>query len=214
MRRLDEILKAAQDVAVPRRQYRHLVDAEPRLPQRGADAGLSHLRRRRLRGRRAPGPSRLRGRCPAAASSRRARSGALPPAPLQQPGPPHPPHLRQPHRRGPQQQPARPGAFSAWRRPASSRRSPGLAGVLGPSGCGKTHVAAAIANRCIQQGQPALFVVVPDLLDHLRGRLQPRQRESPYDEFFEQVRSAPSWSSMTSAPRAPLPGPRRSSSSS
>lgn len=60
----------------------------------------------------------------------------------------------------------------------------------GPSGCGKTHLAAAIANRCIEQGHPALFMVVPDLLDHLRAAYRP-DSEIGYDELFELVRSAP-----------------------
>ena len=62
--------------------------------------------------------------------------------------------------------------------------------VHGPSGAGKTHVAAAIANRCLERGQPALFVVVPDLLDHLRAAFNPGS-ELGYDALFEQVRSAP-----------------------
>jgi DNA replication protein DnaC len=62
--------------------------------------------------------------------------------------------------------------------------------LQGPSGCGKTHVAAAIANRCIQRGTPALFVVVPDLLDHLRAAYKP-DAELSYDQLFEQVRNAP-----------------------
>ncbi len=60
----------------------------------------------------------------------------------------------------------------------------------GPSGCGKTHLAAAIASRCIEQGRPALFMVVPDLLDHLRAAYRP-DSEIGYDELFELVRSAP-----------------------
>jgi DNA replication protein DnaC len=60
----------------------------------------------------------------------------------------------------------------------------------GPSGCGKTHLAAAIASRCIEQGHPALFMVVPDLLDHLRAAYRP-DSEIGYDELFELVRSAP-----------------------
>lgn len=59
----------------------------------------------------------------------------------------------------------------------------------GPSGCGKTHLAAAIANRCLERGYPALFVVVPDLLDRLRAAYGP-DSELPYDELFEQVRNA------------------------
>ncbi|UCH86014.1 MAG: ATP-binding protein [Dehalococcoidia bacterium] len=60
----------------------------------------------------------------------------------------------------------------------------------GPSGCGKTHLAAAIGNASIEQGRPAFFVVVPDLLDHLRAAYKPGSEVS-YDELFEQVRNAP-----------------------
>lgn len=60
--------------------------------------------------------------------------------------------------------------------------------LTGPFGCGKTHLAAAIANYCIEHGVFALFVVVPDLLDYLRAAYAP---SSPitYDERFEQVRN-------------------------
>ncbi len=60
----------------------------------------------------------------------------------------------------------------------------------GQSGCGKTHLAAAIANRCVQQGYSALFVVVPDLLDHLRATYSPDSKVS-YDQRFDEVRTAP-----------------------
>ncbi len=62
--------------------------------------------------------------------------------------------------------------------------------LCGPSGCGKTHLAAAIGNASIEQGRPAFFVVVPDLLDHLRAAYKPGSEVS-YDELFEQVRNAP-----------------------
>jgi DNA replication protein DnaC len=62
--------------------------------------------------------------------------------------------------------------------------------LTGVSGCGKTHLAAAIANHCIQNGRPALFIVVPDLLDHLRAAFIPSSDIS-YDELFDQVRNAP-----------------------
>jgi DNA replication protein DnaC len=62
--------------------------------------------------------------------------------------------------------------------------------LVGASGSGKTHIAAAIANRCIERGTPALFVVVPDLLDHLRAAYRPNA-EVGYDQLFEQVRNAP-----------------------
>jgi len=62
--------------------------------------------------------------------------------------------------------------------------------LSGASGCGKTHIAAAIVNALLEGGEPALFVVVPDLLDHLRSAYQPGA-EIGYDELFERVRSAP-----------------------
>jgi DNA replication protein DnaC len=62
--------------------------------------------------------------------------------------------------------------------------------IHGPSGAGKTHISAAIANRCIERGQPALFVVVPDLLDHLRAAYDPNS-DIGYQTLFEQVRNAP-----------------------
>jgi DNA replication protein DnaC len=60
----------------------------------------------------------------------------------------------------------------------------------GPSGSGKTHLAAAIAGQRIQSGQVALFMVVPDLLDHLRAAYQPGS-ETGYDDLFELLRNAP-----------------------
>ena len=62
--------------------------------------------------------------------------------------------------------------------------------LFGRYGCGKTHLAAAIANRAIERGQPVLFVVVPDLLDYLRATFDPNSPAS-YDERFDQVRNAP-----------------------
>ena len=62
--------------------------------------------------------------------------------------------------------------------------------LSGASGCGKTHIAAAIVNRLLERGEPALFVVVPDLLDHLRAAYQPGA-DVAYDELFERVRNTP-----------------------
>ncbi len=58
----------------------------------------------------------------------------------------------------------------------------------GTYGCGKTHLAAAIANACVERGRSVLFVVVPDLLDYLRAAYAP---DSPvtYDDRFDQVRN-------------------------
>ncbi len=59
----------------------------------------------------------------------------------------------------------------------------------GPSGCGKTHLAAAIANERLSREEPVFFMVVPDLLDHLRATYAPDSSVS-YDELFEEVRTA------------------------
>lgn len=61
--------------------------------------------------------------------------------------------------------------------------------LLGPYGSGKTHLAAAIANYQAGLGNDVMFVVVPDLLDHLRATFNPNS-PVPYDRRFEEVRSA------------------------
>ncbi|MBI3913575.1 MAG: ATP-binding protein [Chloroflexi bacterium] len=60
--------------------------------------------------------------------------------------------------------------------------------LKGSYGCGKTHLAAAIANARLNRGASALFIVVPDLLDHLRSTFAPASAVS-YDERFESIRS-------------------------
>jgi DNA replication protein DnaC len=62
--------------------------------------------------------------------------------------------------------------------------------LQGVNGCGKTHLAAAIVNYRYQAKQPALFVVVPDFLDHLRSAFNPDSKVS-YDQLFESVKTAP-----------------------
>ncbi len=61
---------------------------------------------------------------------------------------------------------------------------------MGENGVGKTHLAAAIANYCRDDGLDMLFVVVADLLDHLRYTFGP-QSDVSYDELFEGVRTVP-----------------------
>jgi DNA replication protein DnaC len=61
---------------------------------------------------------------------------------------------------------------------------------MGVTGCGKTHLAAAIVNYCYEAGKPALFVVVPEFLDHLRSTFSPESKVS-YDQLFESVKAAP-----------------------
>ena len=58
----------------------------------------------------------------------------------------------------------------------------------GTYGCGKTHLAAAIANHRVENDQSATFVVVPDLLDHLRSTFGPSS-EASYDDLFDEVRN-------------------------
>ncbi len=62
--------------------------------------------------------------------------------------------------------------------------------LTGAYGCGKTHLAAAIANARLEMGEPVIFTIVPDLLDHLRATFGP-QAETSYDDLFEQLRNAP-----------------------
>ena len=61
--------------------------------------------------------------------------------------------------------------------------------IVGPSGSGKTRFAAAIANQCLENNTPALYISTPDLLDHLRGSFSPTS-DMTYDELFEQVRNS------------------------
>lgn len=62
--------------------------------------------------------------------------------------------------------------------------------LMGKTGCGKTHLASAIVNYRYEMGKPALFVVVPDFLDHLRAAFSPDSKVS-YDQLFESVKTAP-----------------------
>jgi len=62
--------------------------------------------------------------------------------------------------------------------------------LTGPYGCGKTHLAAAIANTLTDKGNPPLFIMVPDLLDHLRATFSPSSSVS-YDRRFDEIRTAP-----------------------
>ncbi len=79
----------------------------------------------------------------------------------------------------------------AYRAALNFARNPdGWLVLMGVNGCGKTHLAAAIANCLRQKGKPVLFIMVPDLLDHLRSTFSPDSRIS-YDEVFEKIKKAP-----------------------
>ena len=80
---------------------------------------------------------------------------------------------------------------TAFNRAVEFARSPeGWLIFHGLNGCGKTHLAAAIANYRLAQGKPVFFVVVPDLLDHLRSTFSPDSKIS-YDEFSEKLKETP-----------------------
>ena len=79
-------------------------------------------------------------------------------------------------------------AYEAAKKYAAEPR--GWLVLTGNSGCGKTHLAAAIANHCIGMHIRTYFVVVPELLDHLRMTFAPNN-EDTFDELFEQVRNVP-----------------------
>lgn len=61
---------------------------------------------------------------------------------------------------------------------------------MGGFGSGKTHLAAAIANYRAGLGDPPLFVMVPDLLDHLRATFSPSSNTT-FDRRFDEIRTAP-----------------------
>jgi len=61
---------------------------------------------------------------------------------------------------------------------------------MGQTGCGKTHLAAAIVNYRYEAGKPAMFIVVPEFLDHLRSTFSPDSKVS-YDDVFESVKTTP-----------------------
>lgn len=79
-------------------------------------------------------------------------------------------------------------AFQAARDFAENPR--GWLVLQGSYGSGKTHLAAAIANYRAGEGRPPLFVVVPDLLDHLRSTFSPDSTVS-YDRRFNEIKTAP-----------------------
>jgi DNA replication protein DnaC len=62
--------------------------------------------------------------------------------------------------------------------------------LAGDYATGKTHLAASIANQRAQLGEPPLFVMVPDLLDHLRATFSPNS-QTTFDRRFDEIRTAP-----------------------
>jgi DNA replication protein DnaC len=80
---------------------------------------------------------------------------------------------------------------AAWKTARAYAEDPqGWLVLHGAFGTGKTHLAAAIANYRLSKAEPVVFIVVPDLLDHLRSTFSPNS-EVTYDELFETVRNTP-----------------------
>ncbi|HET6596435.1 MAG TPA: ATP-binding protein [Anaerolineales bacterium] len=71
-----------------------------------------------------------------------------------------------------------------------AERPKGWLVFMGGYGSGKTHLAAAIANYRAKLGDPPLFVMVPDLLDHLRATFSPNSTVA-FDRRFDEIRMAP-----------------------
>lgn len=71
-----------------------------------------------------------------------------------------------------------------------AERPKGWLVFMGGYGSGKTHLAAAIANYRAQLGDPPLFIMVPDLLDHLRATFSPNSNVA-FDRRFDEIRMAP-----------------------
>ena len=58
--------------------------------------------------------------------------------------------------------------------------------LTGKHGVGKTHLASAIANVRLHQGDRVAFTTVPDLLDHLRASYNQDSQDS-YDQVFRRL---------------------------
>lgn len=95
--------------------------------------------------------------------------------------------MREREKLTPEEQKSIQKAFTAAQKFAENPR--GWLVLMGGYGTGKTHMAAAIGNYAHAQGMTPVFVVVPDLLDHLRATFNPNSSVS-YDRLFEEVRSA------------------------
>ena len=76
------------------------------------------------------------------------------------------------------------GAFRAAR--GWAEEPDGWLLFVGPNGCGKTHLAGAIANHRLDQGDSVCFATVPDLLDELRATFAPDASER-FDTVFRRL---------------------------
>ena len=96
--------------------------------------------------------------------------------------------LREPEHLSPEAQDSLENAFRVAQQFAENPK--GWLMLIGGYGSGKTHLAAAVGNYRKGMGEDPVFVVVPDLLDHLRATFGPSSSVS-YDELFQRVRTSP-----------------------
>lgn len=96
--------------------------------------------------------------------------------------------MREAEKLKPEEQSSLEKAFRAAR--DYSQKPDGWLVFMGSYASGKTHLAAAIGNYRMGVGGSPMFVVVPDLLDHLRATFSPHSSIS-YDHLFEEVRTSP-----------------------
>lgn len=94
--------------------------------------------------------------------------------------------LRESDKLSPEEQKSLEKAFRAAQQYGEQPR--GWLVLMGKTFTGKTHLAAAVGNYRQKMGDAPMFVVVPDLLDHLRATFSPTSSIS-YDELFNQVRT-------------------------
>jgi DNA replication protein DnaC len=94
--------------------------------------------------------------------------------------------LRESDKLSPEEQKSLEKAFRAAQQYGEHPR--GWLVLMGKTFTGKTHLAAAVGNYRQKMGDAPMFVVVPDLLDHLRATFSPTSSIS-YDELFNQVRT-------------------------
>ena len=62
--------------------------------------------------------------------------------------------------------------------------------IFGDTGVGKTHLAVAIAIERLKLGHSVFFIMVSDLLDHLRATFEPHSGVT-YDQRFEEIKNTP-----------------------
>lgn len=97
--------------------------------------------------------------------------------------------MREDENLSPEEQNSLQKAYNAATLFAQKKKLSGWLVFIGGYGTGKTHLAAGIGNYRHNLGETPMFVVVPDLLDHLRATFSPNSNVS-YDELFNEIKTA------------------------